>query len=86
MILGIVGVFMSTKELANLLDIVRNADQPCNCEQCNGKQCNKIWTTTPLIDICLKVDNDILEELEDLIVGTQFILNMDATFKKNRIK
>ena len=86
LVLGTVGIFMSTEELANLLDIVRGSHEPCNCKQCNGRQCNKIWTTSPLIDICLKVDDDILEHLEDLIVGSQFILNMNSTLKKHKIK
>lgn len=86
MVVDTVGIFMSENDISNLLDIVRNSHEPCNCEECGGKQCNKIWTTNPLIDTCLKVDDEILGLMEDLILGTQFILNMDATLEKYRIK
>ena len=52
------------------------------CSECQGTVSNKIWCTNPLIDICLKFNEVNLEKIEDLIIGTQFILNMDKTLKK----
>lgn len=86
MVVDTVGIFLSESDIAYLLKIVRDSHEPCSCAECKGKRCNKIWTTGPFIDICLKVDDDILEQMEDLILGTQFILNMDATLEKHRIK
>lgn len=86
MVIDTVGIFMSESDISNLLGIIRRSYEPCNCEVCEGKRHNKIWTTNPLIDTCLKVDDDILELMEDLILGTQFILNMNATLEKNNIK
>ncbi|PIF00182.1 MAG: hypothetical protein CR994_06870 [Maribacter sp.] len=86
MVIDTVGIFLSEREMGYLLEIVRNSNQPCNCEECKGKRCNKIWTTSPWVDVSLKVDDDILELMEDLILGTQFMINMDATLEKNRIK
>ncbi|PID69494.1 MAG: hypothetical protein CR989_01365 [Flavobacteriales bacterium] len=80
------GIFLSERDMAYLLKIVRDAHKPCNCKECKGKRCKRIWTTSPLVDICLKVDDNILELIEDLILGTQFMLNMDATLEKYKIK
>ncbi len=85
-VIDTVGIFISEKEMDYLLEIIRNSQEPCNCQDCNGNRCNKIWTTSPWIDVCIKVNDDILEHMEDLILGTQFILNMDATLEKCKIK
>lgn len=86
MVVDSIGIFLSESDMAYLLEIVRNSHEPCHCGECKGGRCNKIWTTGPWVDICLKVDDDILELMEDLILGTQFILNMDATLEKHSIK
>ncbi|MEE9363834.1 MAG: hypothetical protein V3U92_14630 [Cellulophaga sp.] len=81
-----VGIFLSERDMTYLLEVVRCSNTPCSCEECGGKRCKKIWTTTPMIDVCMKVDEDILGLIEDLILGTQFMLSMDATLEKHRIK
>lgn len=86
LVVGTVGIFMTKIEISDLLKIVRNSHEPCDCIQCKGQQCNKIWTTSPFVDICIKVNEETLELLEDLIVGTQFCLNMDATLNHYEIK
>jgi hypothetical protein len=86
LIVDTVGLFMSADDLGHLMSIVKNSNQPCVCADCGGGKCNKIWCSNPLIDICLKVDEPILELMEDLIKGTQFILNMDATLDKFKMK
>ncbi|QXP65035.1 MULTISPECIES: hypothetical protein [unclassified Polaribacter] len=85
-VIGSVGVFMAENELDNLLDVVRGSHVPCNCDSCKGERCNKIWTTSELVDTCIKVDDTILGLLEDLILGTQFILNIDDILDEYRIK
>ncbi len=86
LVIGSTGIFMSEYELNSLLEIVRNSGKPCVCDNCNGDKCTKIWTTSSLIDICIKIDDTILELLEDLILGTMFILNMKNTLEENEIK
>lgn len=81
-----VGIFMSEDDLYHLLNIVRDSDKPCHCAECSGGKCNKIWCANPLVDICLKVDDDVLNLMEDLIQGTRFILDMNSTLSRNEIK
>lgn len=81
-----VGLFMSHEDLSYLKEIVLNFDQPCECGNCNGQPCNKIWSSNPRIDICLKVEEPVLKQLEDLIKGTEFILGLDNTLEKYRLK
>lgn len=85
LIVDTVGIFMAEKDLSHFLGIIQDSDQPCQCATCNGGKCNKIWCSNPLVDICLKVSEPILAEMEDLVKGTQFLLNMDETLKKYRI-
>lgn len=77
---------MTKPEIRNLLSIVRRSHKPCNCDNCKGEICCKTRTTSSLVDLCIKVDDTILEFLEDLILGTLFILNMNSTLEKYRIK
>ena len=86
LIVDSIGIFMSEGDLDNLLDIVRDSGKACYCEECRGTQCSKIWCTGPLHDLCLKLDEGTLSELEDLILGTRFIINMDQTLDKYRIR
>ena len=84
LIIDRVGLYLSIKELENLKRIVVNKTdgEPCMCSECQGAVSNKIWCTNPLIDICLKFNDDNIGDIEDLITGTQFILNIDETLKK----
>lgn len=86
MVVDNIGIFLSVNNIDHLLDIIKNSETPCNCEKCNGKKPNKIWTNGLLVDICLKINDDILEQMEDLIVGTKFLLNMDDILEKHKIK
>lgn len=81
-----VGLFMTIPEMNYLHDVIKNSDTPCFCDDCKGKKCDKIWCTNPMVDICLKVKGPGLEHLEDLILGTKFIINMDATLDEFRIQ
>ena len=84
-----IGIFMTITELNNLLKLVKSSygfDQNCNCKQCKDVKLNKLWKTNSFIDICLKVDDSILGFLEDLIIGTQFMLNIDTVLDEHRIK
>ncbi len=89
MVINNIGIFMSSAELNNLLNVVRSSygvNEVCNCEQCKGERLNKLWKSNPFLDIGLKVDDTILSSLEDLILGTQFILNVDSVLQENRIQ
>ncbi len=86
LVVDAIGLFMSIEDLEHLLHIVQGSDKPCNCADCGGLPCEKIWCANPLIDICLKVDGPRLDQLEDLIKGTQFIMNLDATLEQYRMK
>lgn len=84
LIINRIGLYLSIPELENLKRIVLNKTEsvPCMCSECQGEVSNKIWCTNPFIDICLKLNDTTIEEIEDLIVGTQFMLNIDKTLKK----
>lgn len=88
LVINNVGLFMSSGELKSLLKLVRSSyglSESCNCKKCKGVKLNELWKSNKLIDICLKVDDAILECLEDLIVGTHFMLNIDAVLDEHRI-
>tara|TARA_B100000809_G_scaffold265832_1_gene325956 strand:+ start:6956 stop:7303 length:348 start_codon:yes stop_codon:yes gene_type:complete len=84
LIIDRVGLYLSIPELEHLKRIVLNKTigDPCMCSDCQGKVSNKIWCTNPLIDICFKFNDTNIEEIEDLITGTQFMLDIDKTLKK----
>lgn len=86
LVVDTVGLFMSDTDMVYLLKIVRGSHKTCPCEDCKGEACNKIWCTNPLIDICLKVDEPVLNELEDLIQGARFMMHMDATLDKEGVR
>lgn len=86
LIIGTVGFFMSQTDLANLLEIINKSDPSCTCEDCGGAQCNKIWCANQFIEVCLKVDEAILYKMKDLIKGTRFMFNIDATLQEHRLK
>lgn len=89
LVINNIGIFMTAKELNALLKLVRLSygnDDACNCEQCKGQKLNKLWKTNPYIDLCLKVNDSVLDFLEDLILGTQFTLNLDVVLEEHRIK
>lgn len=84
MVVDAIGIFMSRPDIEHLLDVIQRSYDPCDCPECGGKK-DKIWCSNPLIDICFKVDEPILDGLEDLIKGTLFILDMDETLEKHRL-
>lgn len=86
LVIDTIGLFMCKKDLEQLLDIVQKSYEPCHCVDCGGDTCSKIWCTNPLVEICLKVNEPVLDLLEDLIKGTQFMLNMDATLGEHDLK
>lgn len=83
-VLDCIGIFMSRGDVEHMLDIVLKSYEPCNCPECGGKR-DKIWCSNPMIDICLKVDETMLDGLEDLLKGTLFTLDMDDTLQKNKL-
>lgn len=80
-----VGMFMSMTDLNNLLRIVTKPGEVCNCEECQNSPYKKIWCSNPLVDICLKVDEVTLGQVEDLILGTKFMLEVETTLNENSI-
>ena len=86
LVIDTIGLFMCKEDLEQLLGIVQRSYEPCHCIDCGGKACSKIWCANPLVDICLNINEPILGLLEDLIIGTQFMLNMDATLGEHNLK
>ncbi|MEM1338017.1 MAG: hypothetical protein AAGF96_09715 [Bacteroidota bacterium] len=84
MVVDAIGIFMSRPEIEHFLDIVQRSYEPCDCPECGEKK-DKIWCSNSLIDLCFKVDEPILDGLQDLIKGTLFLLDMDATLEKHRL-
>ncbi|MFB9053915.1 hypothetical protein ACFFVB_12585 [Formosa undariae] len=85
LVIDTVGIFMTKEDLNHMLNMILEEPLPCECNDCGGEMCNKIWCSGPLLDICLKVDFQILKLLEDLIRGTLFMLEMDKTLDEHRI-
>lgn len=85
LIVDCIGIFMTVGDLENLLQLVRTPGKTCYCLDCDGAPCNKIWSVGPLHELYLKAHEPVLNELEDLILGTQFVLNMDKTLDQFRI-
>ncbi|MCB9426385.1 MAG: hypothetical protein H6584_05080 [Flavobacteriales bacterium] len=83
--IGTIGIYMTQKELSDLYTIIKNAVKMCDCSHCKGQPCNRIWTSHPLIDICLKIDENTLDELEDLISWTKFLMNFESNLEENNI-
>ncbi|QDO94403.1 hypothetical protein FNB79_10665 [Formosa sediminum] len=85
LVIDTVGIFMTKEDLSSLLTVILQEPAPCTCNNCSGERCNKIWCSNPLLDICLKVDKQKIELLEDLIRGTLFILEIDKTLDEYRL-
>lgn len=83
LIIDSIGIYMSLSNLKHLLKVVQKPYEPCQCEKCGGEK-GKIWYVNPTIDLCLKVDVEILKGLEDLLKGTFFYLEMENTLRKNK--
>lgn len=86
LVIDSIGIFMSHQDLTELKTVIGKFQVPCQCADCKGATCTKIWSSSPRMDFCLKVDKPRLHELEDLIKGTQFILGLDNTLEKYRVK
>jgi hypothetical protein len=85
LIVDCIGIFMTVADLENLLQLVRTPGKTCYCADCDGAPCTKIWSVGPLHELYLKASEPVRNELEDLILGTQFVLNMDQTLDQFRI-
>lgn len=90
LVINNLGIYMSTDEMRNLLKLVRSSyailENKCNCKNCSQKELSSLWKINTFFEIRLKINNRVLTLLEDLIVGTQFILNMDVVLDEHRIK
>lgn len=84
------GIFMSVEEMNNLLEIVRSSydviNNNCNCEKCKANNSSSLWKINNFFEVRLKIDNTVLNLLEDLIEGTRFILNIDAVLEQHRLR
>lgn len=85
LVIDSIGIFMTKEDLKDFLVIILQEPPPCTCKECGGERCNKIWCSGPFLDVCLKVNPDVLKQLEDLIRGSLFILEMDKTLDEFRI-
>jgi len=90
LVINNLGMFMSLEEMQNLLMIVRSSyeslNNRCNCEHCKQNELSSLWKINDFFEVRLKIDIKTLNLLEDLIEGTQFILNMDTILNEHRIK
>ena len=90
LVINNLGIFMSLDEMKSLLKVVRSSykslEKKCNCDECNQQELSSLWKINSFFEVRLKIDFKVLNLLEDLIEGTQFILNMDAVLEEHRIK
>jgi len=86
MVVDSIGLFMTEDDLDNLLRMVQESGQPCQCPDCQGEQCQRLWCSSKHYEFGLTLSKENKEELVDLIKGTQFLLHMDETLKQYRLK
>ena len=81
---------MSLKEMNSLLKAVKAPykmiDDSCDCEYCKSKGLHNLWKVNDFFEMRLKINESVLKELEDLIEGTRFILNIDNILEAHRVK
>ncbi|NJX14707.1 hypothetical protein [Tamlana crocina] len=81
-VIGSVGMFLTQKDIDELQDLV----QDCKTESLrNKKNYDTIWKHTCFADVRIKLNQPLLHLLEDLVNGTHFVINMNATLRKNKI-
>lgn len=90
LVINNLGIFMSLEEMDALLKIVKASygalENKCNCEKCKENALSSLWKVNSFFEVRLNIDFNILSLLEELIEGTQFILNLDSILEEHRIK
>ncbi|WP_103863586.1 hypothetical protein [Aquimarina sp. I32.4] len=71
--IGDIAILMDIKEIEAFLTVIRSARKGCQCGKCNGKNCYKtIKCNTPQAEINFKLTPEILDGLEELVLGVLF--------------
>ncbi len=82
LIINTVGIFMTKKDISNLLKIVKDYKKNCKCE---GNKNHRIWCKNPIVDIGLKINDEVLYTLKDLLKGTLIMLEIEETLQKHKL-
>ncbi|WP_442846272.1 hypothetical protein [Leeuwenhoekiella sp. H156] len=85
LVIGAMGIFMSKKDLLTLLDTAKSHFTPCYCEYCQGRLPDKLYLPDVGSELCLLIDPLVLADLEELLEGVLFHIEIQETLKNNRI-
>ncbi|WP_062052646.1 hypothetical protein [Aquimarina longa] len=84
--IGDIAILMDTKELQSLLLVIRSARKGCQCDQCNKQGTYKtIKCNTPQAEINFKLTPEILDGLEELVLGVLFQEEYNTILEDNQI-
>ncbi len=84
--IGDIAIIMTLRELKSFLKVLRQAKKSCKCNNCKGIQVLKC--NTQIAEVKFKVTQTIINDLEELIMGTLFheeyvtVLNTNNINKK----
>ncbi|KJD31583.1 hypothetical protein PK35_14365 [Tamlana nanhaiensis] len=86
MVLGEVAIILSRAELENLVVIINSAKAGCNCKNCRCKILKQIKGNTNYVEFVFKSTENNLSNLEDLVKGTLFELQIASVLSFNNIE
>ncbi|TSE10393.1 hypothetical protein [Aquimarina algiphila] len=85
--IGDIAIYMDIIEIKAFLTVIRSAKKGCQCKDCNCKAPYKtIKCNTPHAEINFKLTPEILDGLEELVLGILFYGEYDNILKDNSIK
>ncbi|WP_438425655.1 hypothetical protein [Aquimarina macrocephali] len=84
--IGDIAVLMNSKEIKTFLTVIRSARKGCECEDCDNKNFYKtIKCNTPKAEINFKLTPEILDGLEELVLGVLFHEEYNDILGSNQI-
>ncbi|WP_074407455.1 MULTISPECIES: hypothetical protein [Aquimarina] len=84
--IGDIAVLMNNKEIKTFLTVIRSARKGCQCDNCDNQNFYKtIKCNTPQVEINFKLTPEILDGLEELVLGVLFHEEYNDILQNNRI-
>ncbi|WP_378179729.1 hypothetical protein [Aquimarina sp. SS2-1] len=71
-----IGFLLTLNELKDFSDACRITEQSQSCDQCNHQKCRSLLLRTPSDKIDLAISKDELEQIQELINGTIFRIEL----------
>ncbi|WP_103071595.1 hypothetical protein [Aquimarina sediminis] len=84
--IGDVAILMDIKEIESFLTVIRSAQKGCQCKDCSNQGGYKtIKCNTPQVEINFKLTPEILDGLEELVMGILFHEEYNNILENNHI-